>query len=33
MVVKWIDKREVMMITMEHDDKIVDYGKVNYMTK
>ncbi|XP_046689170.1 piggyBac transposable element-derived protein 4-like, partial [Homalodisca vitripennis] len=33
MVVRWIDKREVMMITTEHDDKIVETGKVNYMTK
>jgi hypothetical protein len=33
MVVRLIDKREVMMITTEHDDKIVDTGKVNYMTK
>lgn len=33
MVVRWIDKRQVLMITSEHDDSIVDSGKLHYLTK
>lgn len=32
LVVRWVDKRQVLMITSEHVDEMVDSGKVHYQT-